>query len=354
MQGVNLREAQLQEAKLQEAKLPGADLMRAQLQGVNLMRAQLPGVNLREAQLQGVNLMRAQLPGADLREAQLQGVNLIAAQLQGADLQEAKLQGAKLALAELQGANLAEAQLQGANLRKAQLQGANLAEAQLQGANLAEAQLQWANLARAQLQGADLIAAQLQGSSGKPGSWDLAWMLNVSFDFSNLCERHQYLEELLSDEMKDIKLVWRGDVTLERYLRQLFRDDSKRGALGGAKPDDTDLVFHRRKGANWPEAPDVLSDDYWDTWAKWVSEFACENEYTARSSLQFLSSSRFPDTPVRQGSSSFLFFLRKKGVYDLARKKVRKALSYARARGDPECAGLRDLSENEWQEFVDG
>ena len=355
LQSVDLREAELQGADLREAQLQGADLREAQLQGADLREAQLQGADLREAQLQGADLWEAQLQGVNLREAQLQGADLWKAQLQGALLWKAELQGVKLQEAQLQGADLWEAQLQGALLWKAELQGANLREAQLQGALLWEAELQGTDLARAELRGADLTGAELKCRSGEPASWDLVWMLDDSVDFSDSSERDRCLQELLSDEIKDIKLAWRGDVTLKQYLKNLFRDDSKRGAFGGPKPDDTDWVFHRRKDANRPEVPDVHSDCYWGTWAEWASEFACENEYTARSILQRWSSSMISSGPILYlNTPDFLSFMSKEDIYDRARNKVRKALSDARARRDPECAGLRDLSENEWQAFVDG
>ena len=344
----------LQSVDLREAELQGADLERAELQGAALAWAELQGARLQETRLQGANLRQAKLQGANLRQARLQGANLVRAKLQGASLWGAKLQGTDLTWVELQGAALIRAELQGANLWEAKLQGADLRWAELKGANLGRTELQGADLEGAQLQGANLKEAQLQGSQGEPASWYLAWMPGVSVDFSGSSE--PYLKELLSDEMKNIKLVWLGDVTLEQHLIRLFRDDSKREVFDGAKPDDTDLVFHYRKGASWPKAPDVLSDGYSDAWTEWASEFACENEYTARSILQRLSLLEFRDVPLRWSLSGFLYFVRKKDkeIYDRVRNKVRKALSYARARGDPECAGLRDLSENEWQEFVDG
>ena len=272
--------------------------------------------------------------------------------MQGAHLQGAELQGAHLQGAELQGAGLRGAELQGADLGGVQLQGADLVVAELQGADLTRAELQGASLRWAQLQGADLTGADLQGSRGEPASWYLVWMPDVSVDFSGSSER--YLEELLSDEIKDIKLAWQEGVTLEQHLKQSLNGGSDRGVFDGAKPDDTDWVFHQRKDANWPEEPDVHSDNYWDAWAKWESEFACENEYTARSSLERWSLSKFGGTPRRPDAPDFLFFLYEENIYDRARNKIREALSDARAQRDLECAGLRDLSENEWQEFVDG
>ena len=333
--------------------LGSPDLARRRLRFARFGSVYLQSVDLREAELQGANLTGAELQGARLQDAKLQGANLWGAKLQGMDLTRVELRGVDLAWAELQGTDLREAKLQGANLWGAELQGARLRGADLRGANLGGARLQGADLTRAKLQGVDLTRAELQGSWGKPASWDLAWMLDVSVDFSDSSERDRYLKELLSDEIKDIDLAWQEGVTLEQYLKRSLSDDWNRKIFDGAKPDDTDLVVHRRKDASWPKAPDVHSDGYWGAWAKWTSEFACENEYTARSSLQRLSVSKLHDIPLRRDLSDFLFFfLHKKEIYDRARNKVREALFDARR--DPECTGLRDLSKKEWQVFVDG
>ena len=333
--------------------LGSPDLARRRLRFARFGSVHLQSVDLQEAELQGAQLLWTELQGADLRGAQLQGAHLWGAQLQGAHLWEAQLQGADLQRAQLQGTDLRGAQLQGSYLWEAQLQGANLHGAQLQGAHLWEAQLQGVNLHGAQLRGTDLTGAELQGSMGEPASWYLAWMPYVSVDFSGSSE--QYLEELLSDEIKDIKLAWRESVTLKQHLEQSLEAGLREGIFSGAKPDGTDRVFHQREDVNWPQAPDIHSDDYWDAWTEWASEFACENEYTARSILQRWSSSImfrgllvYLNTP----DSDFLSFMRKEDIYDRARNKVREALFDARR--DPECAGLRDLSENEWQAFVDG
>ena len=333
--------------------LGSPDLARRRLRFARFGSVYLQSVDLREAELQGADLGGAQLQEADLGGAQLQEADLWEAQLQGADLRGVQLQGADLGLAKLQGTYLWEAQLQGADLQGAQLQGAYLWKAQLQGTNLWEAQLQGAHLWEAQLRGADLTRAELQGSWGEPASWYLAWMPYVSVDFPGSSE--QYLEELLSDEIKDIKLAWQQDVTLEQHLKQSLSGDSDREVFDGAKPDDTDLVVHQRTDATWPEAPDVHSDSYWVAWAEWASEFACENEYTARSILQRWSSSIIFSGPLvylNAPDSDFLSFMRKEDIYDRARNNVREALFNARR--EPKCAGLRDLSENEWKKFVGG
>ena len=302
--GVDLRQTELQGADLGEAELQGADLTGAQLQGADLRRAKLQRSRFWGAQLQGALLWGAQLQGADLWMAQLQGENLEGAQLQGADLWEAKLQGANLKGAGLQGARLQKAKLQGANLRGAKLKGANLRETGLQGADLT----------KVELQGTNLGGAKLQGSKGQPDqdSWYLTWMPDVKFNRS-----------------------------------------SSRGIFGGAKPEKKDRVFHTLKDPNWPDAPDVDSDYYWDAWAEWTADFACENEYTARSSLQRWSLSRSSDTHWHRDAPDSLFFLYEKKVYDRVRDRVREVRNKVReallnARGEPKCAGLRGLSENEW------
>ena len=373
LQGANLRYAQLQDVEFEKAQLQGANLQEAQLQGAslnlseldshfaylgpfyailsvfsnsesqvedrqskvmnlyrklgrgwgpdfrdaNLQEAQLQGADLRFAQLQGANLGSAQLQGVNLRYAQLQGMDLGFMRLQGADLGSAQLQGADLGSARLQGANLQEAQLQGANLQAARLQGADLQEAQLQGANLQLAQLQCVNLQEAQLQGADLQFARLQGSSGNPDSEHLVWAPGVSYDFpADKSSREEYLETLAIDETATVKLAWEPSVSLEEHLQKCMeKDQGPRVRL-----------------------PDNHNQPDWDTWAEWTTEFACEDEYTARSSLQRwaseepLSSLEGPDRAEAQ-------------------KLVRKALVAARETGE-ECPGLHAISDDEWKEFI--
>ena len=364
-------------ARFESAYLPGADLHQTELQGADLAEAELQEANLVGAELQGVKLVRAKLQGANLRGAELQGADLGLAELQGANLSSAKLYGAGLAGAELQGANLTRAALQGTYLAWAKLQGANLSYAELHGADLTGAELQGADLLGAKLHGADLTKtefqgtnlakAALQGSRGLPASWYLTWMPCVSFDLFDLSK---YLEKFLSDEIKDAKLAWE-DLTLQEHLKQsLSCRCPDREIFSVAKPKDTDMVFHTlkdqnskdkncpavpnvnsEKDQNWPDAPDINSDDYWTAWAEWTADFACENEYTARSSLQrwsllslnerwekFMSIS--PGPPFGQK------------IPECAKEKVREAI--LKASKGRECPGFYALTEDERKMFVDG
>ena len=327
-------------ARFGSTYLPSADLHQTELQGADLRLANLQGAYLRGAELQGAHLVRAEL----------QGANLLNAKLYGADLAGAKLQGAYLRRAALQGARLASAKLQGANLSNARLHGADLTRAELRGVDLFEAKLQGADLTGAELEGTSLTRAELQGSKGRLASWYPTWMPDVKFNFSGPLE--QYLKKLLSDEkIRKINLAWEKDTPLEKHLEQSLSSGSGPVIFSDVKPGDTGTVFYKPKDKNWKgkncfDVSGVHSDDcYWDAWAEWTADFACENEYTARSSLQRWSLPRDwdpPDTP----------FSLDKDISDRARNKVREALFNARK--EPKCAGLRDLSENEWQVFVDG
>ena len=315
----DLAERNLRFAKFPYAHLRDADLGRAQLQGASLW----------EAQLQGAHLGGAQLQGAHLWEAQLQGADLLGAQLQGADLGEAELQGAHLGEAQLQGAHLREAQLQGADLGRAELQGAHLGGAQLQGADLGNAWLQCTDLEGARLQGTDLGNAQLQGSSGNPDPEHLIWAPGVSYDFP--ADKSSYLETLVSGPdpyrfgrfTETIKIAWRRrrrEMPLEEHLRKCIEEDRQ--------PIDP--------------LPDNSRQPDWNTWAEWTAEFACEDEYTARSSLK------------RWTSFSPLSGLEDSDRAE-AQKLVREALETTRKiETEEECPGLHSISDDEWKKFVDG
>ena len=77
-------------------------------------------------------------------------------------------------------------------------------------------------------------------------------MPDVSFDFSDSPE--QYLQELLSDGIKDIKIAWREYLTLGQYLEErlerYLKGDSK--IFDGVESDDKDKVFHTRRDKNDP------------------------------------------------------------------------------------------------------
>ena len=356
LQGADLRDTQLQGADLQHAQLQGADLQGADLQGADLQFAQLQGAYLglgldplesfemsdfllymlREdfqnpEFVEGIRLRKRELDrmtgrswgvdlrGTNLQYAQLQGAYLQHAQLQGANLQGAYLQGAYLLGAQLQGANLQDAQLQGANLQDAQLQGANLQEAGLQCANLQDTWLQGTDFGDAQLHGVDLGDGKLQSSSDESDPWHLVWTPGVSYDFTaDKLSRKQYLNTLVTDKTATVELAWGTGMSLEEHLRKCMEEDRK--------PSDS--------------LPDNYSQPDWNAWAEWTAEFACEDEYTARSSLERWES----------------YLVRLSGLEDSdeaeSQKLVHKALVAARETGE-ECPGLHSIPDDEWKEFID-
>lgn len=228
------------------------------------------------------------------------------------------------------------------DLARRKLRFARFGSVYLQGVDFQQAELQGANLQGAELEGANFQGAALQGSKGQPGSWFLTWMPDVSFDFSDSPE--QYLQELLSDGIKDIELAWEEGRTLERHLEQSLSGDSE--AFDGAEPEDKDMVFHTRKDKKWPAAPDITSGDYWMAWTIWTVDFACKNEHTARSSLQRWGSRRW-FWPTDKFHPASLRPLPPKQ----AREKIQNAILEALER--PECPGLHALTEDEWKGFVD-
>ena len=376
IQGGNFIEADLRGADLQGAHLEGTKFVRAKLQGANLKgtrlwnadlaRASAPSTNLRRAILRNTTLSAAQLQGADLTSADLRGANIVSARLQGADLTRAdlreavlrgtRLQGANLFAAKLQNSNLEKTQLQGAGLSGAllqgarlfetNLQGANLEGARLQGANLKGARLQGADLTRAQLQGADFANARLQGSFGRPDSWCLLWMPDASFKFpprprDPQGRESQYKRALsLVEKLLTKDLAWREGISLEEHLKEYLRKGIARKVFDGSEPGKECMVYHEPMITKWKyPPPDVNSCDYRQAWAAWTAEFACEDRYTATSSLdRWLS-----DEPLYKAESRF---------EDLAELKnaVRTAMIEKKKSG--KCPGLSAVSKEKYSEFL--
>ena len=281
--------------KLGDESFVTIDLAGRNLRFANFQHAQLWGTDLRNARLQGADLGKAQLQGTDFRNAWLQGADLQSARLQGAYLRRAQLQDADLRNAQLQGTDLGNARLQCADLRRAQLQGADLRRAQLQDADLRNAQLQGTDLGNARLQGTDLRRARLQSGSGKSDPWHLVWAFGASYDFSG-------------------------------------------GKSSCPKAPGTDEREDRKPG---DPLPDNYSQPNWNAWAEWTAEFACEDKYTARSSLERWRS--------RDGSLSRLM----NEDFDEAQELVREALATARTtKTEEECPGLHSISDDEWKRFV--
>lgn len=351
LQGAELIGTRLRNADLAGASAPGTNLRRASLQNTKLTSAKLQDANLAGIDLRSANIISARLQGANLAHADLRGAVFRRSRLQGADLSAAKLQYSDLEKTQLQGARLWGALLQGAKLFETDLQGANLEGARLQGANLKGAKLQGADLTRAQLQGADFADARLQGSFGKPDSWCLLWIPGASFEFPSRSPDPQgkesqyerallFVGELLSeDQNKNIKLAWREGISLEEHLKEYLSKGIAREVFDGSKPEDKCMVYHESVVTKWRSPPDIDSPDYRCAWASWTAEFACENRYTAASSLdRWLS-----DEPLYKAKSRFDHLADLKGA-------VRAAMIERKNSG--ECPGLSAVSDEKYNEFL--
>ena len=352
LQGANLTGTRLRNTDLAGASAPGTNLRRAILQNATLSYAQLQGADLTSAELRGANIVSARLQGADLTRADLREAVLRRTWLQGADLFAAKLQNSSLEKTQLQGTRLSGALLQGARLFEANLQGANLGGAQLQGASLKDAKLQGADFTRAQLQGANFANARLQGSFGKPDSWCLLWIPDASFEFpprprdpqgkESQYERALFFVEelLLKDQNKSIKLAWREGISLEEHLKEYLWKGIARKVFDGSEPGKECMVYHEPMITKWKyPPPDVNSCDYRQAWAAWTAEFACEDRYTAASSLgRWLS-----------GESLYEAKSRFEDLADL-KNAVRAAMIERKDRG--ECPGLSAVSKEKYSEFL--
>ena len=355
--GANLERAVLLSAALSSTQLQGANLSGANLKDASIISTRLQGANLSHADLRGAIFKKAWLQSADLSGADLRNAEITSTQLQGADLATAKLQNSDLEKTQMQGVRLSGALLQGVRLSEVNLQGANLEGAQLQGANLKSTELQGADLTNARLQGADFADTQLQGSFGKPDSWCLLWKPSVSFEFpprprdpqgkESQYERALFFieglfEELLKDQNKSIKLSWREGVSLEEHLKEYLWKGIARGVFDGSKPEGKCMVDRESADIEWCPPPDIGSSDYRCTWASWTAEFACENLYTAASSLdRWLS-----DEPLYEAKLRFDHLACLKGA-------VRAAVIERKERKDGgKCPGLSAVSNEKYSEFV--
>ena len=350
LQGANLTGTRLWNADLADADAPGAILELAVLQSAELASTQLQGANLSGANLRNANIISTRLQGADLSHADLRNAKITSTQLQGADLATAKLQGADLKKTQLQGVRLSGALLQGVRLSEVNLQGANLEGAQLQGANLKSTELQGADLTNARLQGADFADARLQGSFGEPDSWCLLWKPDISFEFPPRPRDPQgkesqyeralfFIKELLKDQNKNIRLAWRKSVFLEEHLKEYLWNGIARGVFDGRKPEEKCMVYHESAVIEWYPPPDIDSPDYRCAWAAWTAEFACEDRYTATSSLDRWLSAE----PLYEAKSRF------EDLADL-KNAVRAAMIERKDRG--ECPGLSAVSKEKYSEFL--
>lgn len=347
---LDLRNRNLRFAKLQSTQLQNADLTRAKLQGSDLSGSGLQGVDLSKAHLQSADLSFSKLQGAGLWNAWLQGASLYHAQLQGAHLNRAKLQGVSFSFAQLQGADLSSAQLQGTTFLQAQLQGAKLINAQLQGAELLGARLQGADLFGAQLQGADLTKAQLQGADlSKAQLQDSEHMLTTprfvpismcrtSFKWNKDEARKKYLDKLLcemSEDMKsanikpsDIKPAWGDYATLENHLQK--------------------RIVHKSKSLNSDDLVDNIlpnQSNYSRIWPQWTLDFACQNEYAARSTMNRLETYYYfgCERESRPGA--------RQNVQGYPIQTIFHTLDNARDNKE-DCSGLRNIPDDEWDNFA--
>ncbi len=122
----------------------------------------------------------------------------------------------------------------------------------------------------------------------------------------------------------------------------------RRGVFDGYAPSPTDLIVHDRSDAVftpaeppttpevWPPSADPDDPAYWNAWAEWTVPFACENEYTARSSMWRWGSGWFgtmPDGPMKDTVHAALIAKRESGK---------------------DCPGLHAIPAEEWQQFVAG
>ena len=296
LQGANLEEANLQDALLERAHMHGAYLNNADLQDAVLSSAELEGANLKRTRLQRANLSEAQLRNVSLKEAELQSANLVLANLQGADMESVRLDDASLREADLKGARLENAWLWGANLSDVELEGANLQNAKLEGANLRKARLGNTCLEGAQLEGVDLSGAEIRGSRGTPDSWDLAWPPNV------LDLNKPYIASGELDEAAEQgRLLFMSVSELQRF---------------------------------------PVPSKHWDKLAIWTAKFACRNKYTARSSWK-----RWRGDDPLDGMK----ILVNEKILD--RVKGRTLQLFLGGRECEECAGLSDISNDQWKRW---
>jgi hypothetical protein len=167
-------------------------------------------------------------------------------------------------------------------------------------------------------------------------------------DGGTLLQRAEHaLSSLITDEMREQKVAGRSlfdEKIDEKTVADVVRDGVLEGITGGVfdgyGPATSDRVVHERDDLvfqpaepptmpdAWPPSADTSDPSYWAAWAEWTVPFACENGYTARSSLE------------RWGHPG-------EGWFDT----VRKALIDKRDSSD-DCPGLRAISEEEWQRFV--
>lgn len=282
---------------------------------------------------------------ANFKGAIFLAVDLRAKSFKYSDFRNALFGSSFLDMSVLSGGNFTGANFIGSYLRGASLQGANF-----KGANFARVSFQGADFENANIEAAIFNTANLQGAFGKPSNWSLASLHNVQFGFAPLADQldggtlaqrveQDLFSSLLTDEMREQKVSWLDDFSVTDHVRERVLHGLEEGLFSGSTPESDDLVVystdaempaHQRPPEGWPAPPDTNDPAYWLAWVDWTEEFACENEHTARSSLQRWSA----------------------GAHDFV-NTVRDALMGAREVRE-DCPGLQAIPEEEWKRFVEG
>ena len=374
--------AELYGVNFREAKLEGANFKRAELHSAIFEKAQLHNTDFFAIRSKDSIFNKAKSQSANFRHARLQGSNFSEAQLQGSDFEKAVLTGVYFTKAGLQGVNFKDARLQVTDFIDAELQGVNFKNAELNGAVLYNAKLQGANFSGAELEGVDLGKAQLQGSfyEEEPGSWKLAWMLGVSFNFCCAEQYNKMIQEIL-EENSDVKLVWKKkggekeenekkeeekmfiwdknvgkceekkgyaqDISLEDHLLcdYLMPNTASKGRmkLDCNKPPlkkKKSTIICYESGELYPPS----HNEYWNDWteklAVLASKLACKNSYTA----QRIFSRWTKDSDIWMEGSDKIFSRERwmvgRNTLDCQREKEKKT-----------CPGLKTIPDGKWSQL---
>ena len=243
------------------------------------------------------------------------------------------MDGASLYRAKLEDANLQGAWLRGASLKEAELFGTNLQNVKLQGADLRYAKIKDTYLKGAQLQATDLYGANIQCSFGEPESWDLAWMHDASFDAIGCatCSSDRLSENL----GRDIQFWWNEGTRSPSHLTKNIEEIRNHNiCLSENSLDKSEWVIF---GKSWSDCKDIATSEYWEAWADWTVEFACQNEYTGHMSIE------------RWDSTNPLFDLEECiSPDDLNQAKQYILGKLEDAAKDAQCPGLRTVPDGRW------
>ena len=364
--------------------MEGADFTLARLHSAKFSEAKLRNTKFSRSESQNTIFSNSELQSADFSHSALQKSSFDETQLQGSNFQDAKLTGAFFQKANLKGANFEDARLQVADFTDAKLQGVNFKTAKLNGAVLYEAKLQGANFSGAQLEGADLGKAQLQGSfyenKEKLGSWELAWMPDVSFTFCCAGQYNEMIQKMEEnpEEKTVVKLEWRknneermfiwkemtkgegkcvknekkGDaqkMSLEDHLCDYLTSNTERTELNcGFISEDDPLEERAVCYENNAKPSPHFDKEKWDGWMEkldgWrnklavrFSKLACKDRYAAERIFSRLRKDK--DVLSEEGLS------REKW------KKGRHILDCKREKGNRTCPGLNTIPDGKWHQL---